>query len=115
MNIIRKKSFLGAALSYVVYFNDVEIVKIPNGRQVSLDVPADKKFMLTVSILKKDSIMQALTPHPMLSSKKVMIHPEYCKNGVIDCTITTHANLTGSISFGWLRSMMELKVSVNYN
>ena len=114
LNITRKKQFLSSALSYSVYFNDKEIVKLPNGRGVSLEVPADKKFMLTVSIYKKDSLLKKLTPHSGLTSKTVMIHPEYCKNGVVDCIITTQIDMLGSMSFGWLRPMSEIDVTIDY-
>lgn len=114
LNIIRKKSYLGAIVPYIVFFNDIEIAKIPNGRQVSLDVPADKKFTLTISVLNNNSIVKKMNPHSQLFSKKVMIHPEYCKNGVVNCIITTEANLIGTISLGWLRSMSELGVSIDY-
>lgn len=115
LNIIRKKSYLGAVVPYSVYLNDVEIVKLPNGRRVSLDVPADNKFLLTISILKKNSFVRKITPHSALSSKTVMIHPEYCKNGIVNCTITTHANIIGAVSLGFLSPQTDLNVRIDYN
>lgn len=121
LNIIHIKNRYGALIPfthmgpYIIYFNDIEIAKIPNGRRVSLDVPANKRFLLTISMIGLNSLMQKMTPHSALSYKKVTIYPEYCKNGIVNCTIKTHINLIGTSSFGLLNPMWDLDVSIDYN
>ena len=100
---------------FIIYFNDIEIVKLPNGRHISLDVPTDKKFLLIISMTGMNSIKQKMTPHSALTSKKVMIYPEYCNNGIVNCIIKTHINLIGTATFGLLSPVCELDVSIDYN
>ncbi len=115
LNIVREKNAWAAAVPYIVCFNDMEIAKLPNGRSLSLDVPADERFVLKFITSGRDgSVMKKITPHSRLTEHTVMIHPEYCKNGSVSCVIKTRSNLIGMVSMGWLRPLVELEISVDY-
>lgn len=116
LHLIRESTMIAAAVSYFIYLNDNEIARLSNGCDTTLDAPANEKFYLTISTSgKKGSTFQKITPHMSMTMKKVLILPEYCKNGVVTCRIKTKMNLLGAVSFGILRPGSELEVNVNYD
>lgn len=116
LKINRENSIFGCAVPYTIYINDKEIAQLPNGRLITTDVPGNEKFYLAVSTSgKQGSVFQKITPHSSMTLKKVLIHPEYCKNGTVTCNIITKANILGAVSFGFLRPGTDLDIHVDYD
>lgn len=107
VNIKRDGAITGSAVPYYIFINGTEVGKLPVGKKLTVQIPSDKK-----SILVANQGKSALMPHKIKG--QVILHPEYCHNSEINCTIKTQFKIAGLASFGWLQPMGETVITVDY-
>ena len=105
--IRRDGSFAGAAVPYHIFINGTEVGALAVGKKMTVQIPADKKTILVANQGKS-----RLMPHKIMG--QVILHPEYCQNSEINCTIYTRSKIAGLASFGWLQPMGETEITVDY-
>lgn len=106
LNINRDKAFVGAAMPYRIIINGTEVGKIKIGKSITCELPNAQ------SSLKVSMVGNSLTFHKI--EKEVVLFPQYCKTGVIKCTIRTKFNLIGYLSFGLLQAVGRTELEIEY-
>ena len=106
LNISRDKAFVGAAMPYRVIINGTEVGKIKIGGSMSCDIPN------TQSTLKISMVGNSMTFHNI--EKEVVLFPQYCKTGVINCKIVTKFNWLGYLTFGLLQAIGRTELDIKY-
>ena len=106
LNIERTKSFVGAAMPYRIYVNGTEQGKLMIGNRLSVEIP-DSNTVLKVSMGGNIS-----TFHKM--EKEIVIFPEHCRGGIINCTISTKLNWIGLLTMGIFQAVGRLDINVKY-
>ncbi len=102
LNICRSKSFVGAAMPYRIIINGSEVGNILIGNRMSFDIPN------TQSSLKVSMIGNSLTFHKI--EKEVVLFPQYCKTGGINCVVKTTVNWIGLLTFGLLQAVGKIEI-----
>lgn len=106
LNITRDKSFAAAAMPYRIIVNGEELATIKVGKTLSFDIPNSK------STLKIAMVGNAMSFHNI--EKQVVLFPEYCKTGEIDCLITTKLNVFGVIFGGLFQPVGRAELKIVY-
>lgn len=106
LNISRDKAFVGAAMPYRVIINGTEVGKIKIGGSMSCDIPN------TQSTLKISMVGNSMTFHNI--EKEVVLFPQYCKSGVINCKIVTKFNWLGYLTLGLLQAIGRTELDIEY-
>lgn len=106
LNISRDKALVGAAMPYRVIINGTEKGKIKIGGNMSFELPD------TRSTLKISMVGNSLTFHNI--EKEVVLFPQYCKTGVINCKINTKFNWLGYLTFGFLQAVGRTELNIEY-
>ena len=106
LNINRDKAFVGVAMPYRVIINGTEVGKIKIGGNMSYELPD------TQSILKISMAGNSLTIHKI--EKEVVLFPQYCKTGVINCAVKTKFNWLGYLTLGLLQAIGKTEIEVDY-
>lgn len=107
LNIRRDGALTGAAVPYHIFINGTEVGTLAIGKRMTIQIPADKKTILAANQGKG-----TLMPHQ--AKGQVILHPEYCHNSEINCTIKTRFKIAGFASFGWLQPIGETEITVDY-
>ena len=79
--ISRDKSFVGAAMPYRVIVNGRELCKMKIGDTMSFELP-NIQMAIRVSM-----VGNSMTIHSI--EKEMVLFPQYCKTGVVNCKIKT--------------------------
>ena len=106
LNISRDKAFAGAAMPYRIIINGKELNTIKNGGSLSFELPSIQ------STLKVSMIGNSMTFHNI--EKEVVLFPQYCKTGVINCKIKTKFNWLGSLTFGLFQAVGRMDLDIEY-
>lgn len=106
LNISRKKSFVGSAMPYRILINGMEVDKIKIGTNVSYELPNAQ------STLKVSMVGNTLSFHNI--EKEVVLFPQYCKTGIIDCIIRTKLNWLGFLTYGLLQAVGRMDLEIVY-
>lgn len=106
LNISRDKSFVGAAMPYRIIINGKEMNKIKNGESLSFELPSIQ------STLKVSMTGNSMTFHKI--EKEVVLFPQYCKTGVINCRIKTKFNWLGCLTFGLFQAVGRMDLDIEY-
>ena len=106
LNISRDKAFVGAAMPYRIVINGMEKGKIKIGNNMSLELPCNQ------STLKVSMVGNSLSFHNI--EKEVVLFPQYCKTGVINCRIKTKFNWLGYLTLGLLQAVGRTELEMEY-
>lgn len=106
LNITRDKAFVGVAMPYCVTVNGIEVGKMMIGNSMSYELPN------TQSILKVSMVGNSSTFHKI--DKEVVLFPQYCKIGIINCRIKTKVNWLGTLSLGLLQAVGRVELDIEY-
>ena len=106
LNISRDKAFVGGAMPYRIIINGTEKGKIRTGKNMLFELPD------TQSTLKISMIGNSLTFHNI--EKEVVLFPQYCKTGVINCKIRTKFNWLGYLTLGLLQAIGRTELNIEY-
>ncbi len=106
LNISRDKAFVGAAMPYRIIINGKEMNKIKIGGSLSFELPCIQ------STLKVSMVGNSMTFHKI--EKEVLLFPQYCKNGVINCKIKTKFNWLGYLTLGLLQAIGRTVLDIEY-
>lgn len=106
LNISRDKAFVGAAMPYRIIINGKEMNKMKIGGSLSLELPCIQ------STLKVSMVGNSMTFHNI--EKEVLLFPQYCKNGVINCKIKTKFNWLGYLTLGLLQAIGRTVLDIEY-
>lgn len=106
LNIRRDKSFVGAAMPYRIIINGTKVGKIKIGNNLSFDMPP------TQSTLRVSMVGNSLTFHKI--EKELVLFPQYCTIGVINCNITTKLNWLGLLSLGIIQAIGRTEIDIEY-
>lgn len=106
LNISRDKAFVGAIMPYCIIINGEKQEKLKLGKSVSYDLP-NNQSTLSVSIPGSSFGFHK-------AEKEVVLFPQYCKNGIINCHITSKLNWLGIISFGIVQSHYNINIHIDY-
>lgn len=107
LRVNRKKAFTGMAMPYAVKIDGVKKGMVMNGGSLEIKIP-NHSFVLLI-----DMVGNPLTIHKI--KKEVVLFPEHCSSGVIECEINTNYNWLGGISFGLLQAVGNITLNINYN
>ena len=105
LNITRKKSFVGAAMSYRVLLNGNEIAKVANGKSVSVQIPGAQATLMV------SMVGNALTFHKI--EKEVVLFPQP-DTTQINCLIETKGNAFGILTSGLFAAVGKVELTVDY-
>lgn len=105
LKITRDKSVVGAAMPYRVYIDGEQKCMLLLGQTVVLDVP-EKQIFLKVS-------MAGMMIHKI--EAEAIIYPEKCKDGIVNCTVKTKADLKGILSFALGKAPGKPEITVEYH
>ena len=106
LNISRDKAFVGAAMPYRIIINGKEMGKMKIGNNMSFDLPNIQ------STLKVSMVGNSLTFHNI--EKEVVLFPQCCKTGVVNCKIKTKFNWLGYLTLGLLQAVGRTELDIEY-
>ena len=106
LNISREKAFVGAAMPYRVMINGKEVSKIKIGGKMSYEIPNAQ------STLRFSMVGNSFTLHNI--EKEIVLFPQYCKTGVINCAVKTKFNWLGYLTLGLLQAVGKIEIEVDY-
>lgn len=106
LNVSRDKAFVGAAMPYRIIVNGEEIGKMKVGSSMSYEIPNVQ------STLKVSMVGNSLTFHKV--EKEVVLFPQYCKTGIIECWIRTKFNWLGFLTLGLFQAMGRTDLEIAY-
>ena len=106
LNVSRDKSFVGMGMSYRVFIDNREVSKLKIGKTFSCKLPSEQ-FVLRVSL-----VGNALSLHKI--QKEVVIFPQYCESGTINCKVRTKFSLLGMLTMGLIQAMGRAEIEVSY-
>lgn len=106
LHIYRDKALVGAAMYYRVIINEVETGKLRIGKDMTLEIPN------TQSTLKVSMVGNSFTFHKI--EKSVVLYPQYCINGMINCKINTKLNWLGFLTLGLLQAIGRVELQIDY-
>lgn len=104
--ITRDKSILGAAIPYRIFIDNVEECKLAFGQTASFDIQF-RQTTLKVEMVGSSFITKKV-------EKKVTLHPDRCKSGVIACMISTKINRLGLFSLGLFLPSCIPEIKIEY-
>lgn len=107
LRLHRKKSFVGMAMSYAIKIDGVKKGTVKNGDSVEFEIPNHN------CVLMIDMVGNAMALHKI--RKEVVLFPEHCTSGVINCEIETSYNWLGGLTFGLLQTTGKITLNINYN
>lgn len=106
LNISRKKALLAATMPYRIIINGEEKYKLYVGKSCSL------KMQNAQSVLKVSMVGNAINFHNI--EREIVLFPQYCKTGVINCSIRTKINWVGYLTMGIFQAMAKIKIDIEY-
>ena len=106
LNISRDKAFVGAAMPYRIIFNGKEMNKIKIGGSLSFELPCIQSTLIV------SMVGNSMTFHNI--EKEVVLFPQYCKTGVINCKIKTKFNWLGCLTLGLLQAVGKTDLDIEY-
>ncbi len=107
LRVHRKKAFTGMAMSYAIKIDGVKKGSLKNGESMEMVLPNQK------CVLMVDMAGNSMTLHKL--RKEVVVFPEYCSTGVIECEIDTKFNWFGGLTYGLLQAVGKISLNINYN
>ena len=105
--ITRDNSILGSILPFIITINGKKAGTLRSAMTKYYRIPN------TYSTLKISMIESPLTLYK--TKKEIVLHPQYCKTGCINCMVMTKLNLLGFLSFGLLEANTKLELIVDYH
>lgn len=106
LNIIRDKSFVGAAMPYRITINGIEVAKLAIGKSFSCEIQN------APSTLKVAMVGNSLTFHKI--EKEIVLFPEYSNLGIINCRITTKFSWMGFLTLGLFQAVGKIEINVEH-
>lgn len=107
LNISRDKSFVGAAMPYRIFINREEKDKLKLGKSISFDLQ-NTQSTLKVSMAGKSFMFHKI-------EKEVVLFPQHCKTGIINCKIKTKLNWLGFMTLGLLQAVGRTELEIEYS
>lgn len=107
LRVYRKKAFTGMAMPYAIKIDGVKKGTIKNGESMEIELPNHN------CVLMVDMVGNSMTLHKL--RKEVVLFPEYCSTGVIECEVDTKNNWLGGLTFGLLQAVGKTTLNINYN
>ena len=106
LNINRDKSIMGAAMPYRIMINGTELGKLNFGKSLSFELENVQ------STLKVTMMGNSIVYHKV--EKEVVLFPQYCKTGNINCRISTQCNWVGYLTLGLLQAVAKIELDIEY-
>ena len=106
LNISRDKAFVGAAMPYRISINGEEMGKVSVGKSVSYELPSIQ------STLKVSMVGNSISFHKI--EKEIVVFPQYCTTGNVNCKIITKLNWLGLLTLGILQAIGKMEIEIEY-
>lgn len=106
LNISRDRSLVGIAMPFRVSVDGNEIDLFKSGEYKTLIIPY-KRVVLHVSMLGNKVAFHKIY-------KEVVLFPQYCNSGIINCLISTKFNPLGLLTMGIFSSVGKIVIDVEY-
>lgn len=103
----RKKALTGMAMPYTIKIDGVKKGSVKNGESIELEIP-NRNCVLLI-----DMVGNSITLHKI--RKEVVLFPEHCSTGIIECVVDTSYNWLGGLTFGLLQATGKISLNINYN
>lgn len=106
LNVKREKAWVGAAVPYRVLIDGREVAKLSLGGSKTIEIP-NRPIVLKVSMVGNSMAIHNI-------EKQVIIYPQYCKTGMVNCIIHTKIQWGGAMTLGIAQAMAKMDIEVNY-
>lgn len=107
LRVIRKKAFTAMAMPFAVKIDGVKKGTVKNGETMEIEIPNHN------CVLQIDMVGNSMTLHKI--KKEVVLFPEHCTSGIIECEVNTSYNWLGGFTFGLLQATGKITLNINYN
>lgn len=107
LRVHRKKAFTAMAMPYSVKIDGVNKGTVKNGETMEIEIPNHN------CILQIDMVGNSMALHKI--KKEVVLFPEHCTSGIIECEVNTSYNWLGGLTFGFLQATGKIVLNINYN
>lgn len=107
LRVHRKKAFTTMAMPYAIKIDGEKKGTVKNGESVEIEIPNHN------CVLMIDMVGNSMTLHKI--RKELVLFPEHCTSGIIDCEIDTSYNWLGGLTFGLLQATGKMTLNINYN
>ncbi|MBP9993663.1 MAG: hypothetical protein KBT67_01800 [bacterium] len=107
LRVHRKKAFTGMAMPYAIKIDGVKKGTVRNGGSMEIEIPNHN------CVLMIDMVGNFLNLHKI--REEVVLFPEHCTTGVIECEVETKYNPLGGLTLGLLQAVGKLSLNINYN
>lgn len=107
LRVHRKKAFTGMAMPYAIKIDGVKKGTVKNGESMEIEIPNHN------CVLMIDMVGNSMNLHKI--RKEVVLFPEHCTTGVIECEVDTKYNWLGALTLGLLHAVGKLTLNINYN
>lgn len=104
--IKRRKAYVASLVKYRIIINGKELCQLKDGGLFQTKVSANPTS-LRVSVWGN-----SLAVHKM--EKEILLWPQYCERGQINCVIKTKTNWIGLITIGLLAPQGNIDIGVDY-
>lgn len=106
LNIHRETALFACAMPYHIKINGEEKCKLSMGNSITL------KIRNAQSTFKVSMAGNAINFHKI--QKEIVLYPEYCKTGIINCNIRTKINWLGYLTMGIFQAMGRIELDIEY-
>lgn len=107
LRVNRKKAFTAMAMLFAVKIDGVKKGTVKNGESMEFEIPNHN------CVLMIDMVGNSMTLHKI--KKEVVLFPEHCTSGTIECEVNTSYNWLGGLTFGLLQATGKITLNINYN
>ncbi len=106
LQITRKKSFVGCAMSYKILIDGVEKCRLRNGETTTLTIPKQQ------CVLGMSMVGNSLNFHKI--SREIVLFPSNSKTGTSKCEIVTSPKWTGIFTCGLFAPVGTVDLRITY-
>ena len=107
LRVNRKKAYTAMAMPYDVKIDGAKKGTVKNGESLEIEIPNHN------CVLQIDMVGNSMTLHKI--RKEVVLFPEHCTSGIIECEVDTSYNWLGGLTFGLFQATGKITLNINYN
>lgn len=107
LRVKRKKAFTGMAMPYAIKIDGVKKGTVKNGESMEIEIPNHNCVLLI------DMVGNSMALYKV--KKEVVLFPEYCASGIIECEVNTNSNWLGPLTLGLFQTIGKIALNINYN
>lgn len=107
LRVHRKKAFTAMAMPFAVKIDGAKKGTVKNGESLEIEIPYQN------CVLMIDMVGNSMALHKI--KKEVVLFPEHCTSGIIECEVDTSYNWLGGLTFGLLQATGKITLNINYN